>query len=485
VSGRVPRSAVTGYREAYALVRQAKADFRRLLVVEPGVPGAAEQLRWLGEMILVRHFDDWLAGDPRPNVARAIRRFCARLARPKSRPSSSLQFAAAMLCWSYVELGMPNDHAFLLLEHVMHHVAPAEGDPLRIERPWPELEQALAQSQELRRIPELGLLSPEERGVWNEILRWEVDAVGSLKPSDEQLAAMGECPQVAQPDRVMRLVAGGLGAALDGLRDTAGLLVRDDALLAEARSRGYSVSRIEELRQVPLEVLDELSGRSLAAGKLLGTVQGTGTGAGGIFASLLDVPTLLLLNLRFIAQIAHTYGFETTAESEQAFVLNVLGVASAAERLRGAFVANLNRLAAELAVKGSVKQLDHLVFRALLAKVAQSVGVRLSEGGLARIVPLVGAIVGGAVNYAYTRDNLVAARMMYRKRWLLQQCVVRSPAWGARLLDAAEPAPPSASAAPEPGAGAPRCGRDAAEEVRDPRGPGKRGGSGRHASRRG
>ena len=103
---------------------------------------------------------------------------------------------------------------------------------------------------------------------------------------------------------------------------------------------------------MPIGVLDELSARSLAPASSSARWKAPAPGAGGLVASLLDVPTLLLLNFRFMAQIAHTLRLRDEHQPEQAFVLNVLGVAAATSGLRGAFAANLNRLAAELARQG-------------------------------------------------------------------------------------------------------------------------------------
>ena len=137
----------------------------------------------------------------------------------------------------------------------------------------------------------------------------------------------------------------------------------------------------------------------------------------------LVVPALLVINLRFIAQIAHTYGYRTASPAEQAFVLNVLGMSTATKRLRGAFVSSMNYLALEMAVKSSLVRLDSSAVVQLITKLTHLIGWRLAKRRAAQLVPLAGAVAGCSMSYTFTRDTLIAARMMYRKRRLIESCL--------------------------------------------------------------
>ncbi len=411
------------YLEAYERVRAAKGDYHELLVVDQRRT-AVFSLQRIAEMILVREYDDWYLGSPQPNIAKSIVIACQRLADQSASVSGSVQLAAALLAWTYLRLGHQTDGAYLLLEHVIAHVAPPADDPLGEQEPWPELTQAVEDWRAARQLPaNLGGLAAEERLIWNEIARWELSTTGALSGFTER-PEQPRGDDAQQPTRgIAQLVGSALQQALGALCATAEVFVRDERLLQEVRTYGYDVTSVEDLRTLPVEVLDEISHRSLRAGKALSAVEGAGTGAGGLLLAAVDVPALLTINLRFISQIAHTYGFETASRQEQAFVLNVLGAASAKGAARGAFVDDNNRLAQQLALKGPLRQLDSKALAALAKKVVELIGRRLTERKLAQLVPIVGAVVGGGINYAYTRDTLVAARMMYRKRRLVECCV--------------------------------------------------------------
>ena len=238
--------AVTGYEDAYALVRRARAEFPALLVAPAGDARAVERLRWVCEMILVRHFDDWYIGDPRANIRDAIRRFCHRLSDPKRRPSSALQFAASMLAWSYVEGGLAADNAYLLLEHVMHYVAPAGrsadaasglGLSSRSRSEWPA---RCAASRNLRCARLRGA------GDLDEDPALGARHVGTLKPFDQHLEEMREPAPLARPrsDRARR----GEPAAVRPrrrARRSEPARARRRPSCAQLRRRGYLVSTIE------------------------------------------------------------------------------------------------------------------------------------------------------------------------------------------------------------------------------------------------
>ena len=82
----------------------------------------------------------------------------------------------------------------------------------------------------------------------------------------------------------------------------------------------------------------------------------------------------------------------------------------------------LNRIAVAQAKRATWRQLEQQALVRLLQKLAQELGVRLTHKKLAQALPVLGGVVGAGVNYAYTHDNLEAAMMMYRKRYLIRKC---------------------------------------------------------------
>ena len=74
------------HRQAYALVSKVAPDYTRVLKLESRQASDVERLRRVCEMVLVREYNNWYAGDPKCNVSKASHTFCHRLAYLKLRP---------------------------------------------------------------------------------------------------------------------------------------------------------------------------------------------------------------------------------------------------------------------------------------------------------------------------------------------------------------------------------------------------------------
>ncbi len=87
----------------------------------------------------------------------------------------------------------------------------------------------------------------------------------------------------------------------------------------------------------------------------------------------------------------------------------------------------LNEILAKCAKDWTWKGLDkHLLVR-IIKQVCEALGVRLSKRMLAKIVPVVGGVVGAGVNWAFLADLAEAARNVYGKRFLYDKYRLDGP----------------------------------------------------------
>jgi hypothetical protein len=374
-------------------------------------------------MVLARVYDDWYWGDPLPNISVAIHRHCEALRRTQKRPLAAVRKAGALLALAHVRLDHDSDDAFLLLEHVLDDLAGVDDDRILARGHLPEMLAMLEKWRDDRGVPSnLDVLSPSEREIWDDVTRWSIEPASVLQPFWEKVERAKEALSDLAPEALAKVLGDAMRGYIIGMQDAAEAMTRDKALLADVRKRGHEVTRIRDLRQVPIEVLDQVSADTMLAGKLIAALEGAGAGAGGLIFMAADIPAVMHINLRNISQIAHTYGFETESQAEKAFVLNLLGAASADQVTKAGFMNNLNKIAMGAAKGTAWKELNEHAFVKFLQKIAETVGVRLTKKKLLQTIPIAGAAVGLGVNYGYTHDNLEAARMMYRKRWLIEKC---------------------------------------------------------------
>jgi len=248
--------------------------------------------------------------------------------------------------------------------------------------------------------PELGWFDQAMKTV-----NWPLDKAGDLV-----LATPGV-------GDVIRLSVQGVTSVCN---DVAQWSVRPEAIYAEFRSDGHTaISKPADIFALDLEHIDRVVGFLAAKYKAIALVEGAGTGALGLLAIPPDIAALLALTLRAIGEYATYYGFDVSSQQERLFAMNVLGLASSPTDLsKGLAMAQLVRIAQDVAKKRTWKQLEQHTFVQVIQQIAKALGIRLTKAKLAQILPVAGAAVGGGFNAYFTSKVCDAAFYIYRERFL-------------------------------------------------------------------
>lgn len=202
--------------------------------------------------------------------------------------------------------------------------------------------------------------------------------------------------------------------------DLAQWSVRPEAIYAEFRCDGHtSISRPSHVFELDLEHVDKVVGWLDAKYKGIALVEGAATGSLGLPAIPPDIVALITLTLRAIGEYAKYYGFDVASQQERLFAMNVLGLASSpTDASKGLAMAQLVRIASDVAKKRTWKQLEQHSFVQLIQRIAKALSIRLTKAKLAQIVPAAGAAVGDGFNAYFTYKVCDAAYYLYRERFL-------------------------------------------------------------------
>lgn len=104
------------------------------------------------------------------------------------------------------------------------------------------------------------------------------------------------------------------------------------------------------------------------------------------------------------------------------FALNVLGLASSPTGASKAVaMAQLVKIAKEVAQKKTWKDLEKHVFVQIVQRIAKTLSIRLTKAKLAQVIPAAGAAIGGGFNAYYTSKVCDAAYFLYRERFLARK----------------------------------------------------------------
>ena len=167
--------------------------------------------------------------------------------------------------------------------------------------------------------------------------------------------------------------------------------------------------------------------RSQLFHRALATASGAAGGAFGLLALPVELPVSTIIMLRSIAEIARSEGedlssSETALSCVQVFALGGRpGSADASESgyfaVRGILAKSVTQAARFIAERGVIEEGGPLLVR-FIAQVASRFGVVVTQKVAAQAVPVVGALGGAAVNYAFIEHFQDVARGHFTVRRL-------------------------------------------------------------------
>lgn len=177
-----------------------------------------------------------------------------------------------------------------------------------------------------------------------------------------------------------------------------------------------TVSSIDDMKKVPLNVMN-LVGEDLKKNRgNVATVQGATTGFGGIFTLAADIPVLLGLSLKTLQEIAIAYGYDPTDREERIFIVKCLQFASADIVGKQAILNELsgyyNRSMAPAEMMSKLQG-----FREVVYTFRDHFGLKK----LLQMVPVAGMIFGAYTNRSMVKDIAETGIMLYQKRRILER----------------------------------------------------------------
>jgi hypothetical protein len=221
-------------------------------------------------------------------------------------------------------------------------------------------------------------------------------------------------------------------------------------MLKVYRRRGYPISDLSEIGDLPLEVVERqirprlfdvayataaaiegaAAGVIITGGEALatvGSVAGAGAGAapglGTVTAVIAgDAAFTIAAGTRAAAHTAMYYGFDPFAPEEKVFLMSIinLGTATTAGAKYAAY-RELSQLTQLLARRATWSVLNEHILPRVAAAFAKSLGARLTQRKLGQFVPIAGIAVGAGLNFKLLDDIAGEAYWVYRERFLARK----------------------------------------------------------------
>lgn len=211
-----------------------------------------------------------------------------------------------------------------------------------------------------------------------------------------------------------------LTRTLHVINDAATWSIDEQKVFAKFDAGGLTRVRTrQDIHLLDLQTIDGVVGRLDVGYVLAGVAEGAVTGVEGGLGLVLDVPLILGINLRMIADYATHYGFDAGDPVERAYALGVLDFALAGNvASKQAALDHLDEQSQAVARGGSASELRAPGRAATSQTLANSIAQRMAKGKLGQLLPVAGAVVGAGFNGWFTHGSCDAAFYLYRERFL-------------------------------------------------------------------
>ncbi len=187
------------------------------------------------------------------------------------------------------------------------------------------------------------------------------------------------------------------------------------------RAYGLRITSFREMSTAPLPVVNYLADRVIRASMKMAMLEGAGLG--GMISILPDIGILGGITWRMIQKLSLLHGFEYASEDDRADLW--LAAASAAGVDMG------KDLVREQVIERFVPR--------IIERIAVQAGREIAETGPSRLVPVLGSVMGGTLNYYFVRGWGRRAQRHFRERHLLLRSHRMPPQWEITAIDPPSP----------------------------------------------
>ncbi|WP_341322850.1 EcsC family protein [Solibacillus sp. FSL H8-0523] len=199
-------------------------------------------------------------------------------------------------------------------------------------------------------------------------------------------------------------------------------LVSQESMLRHIQKQTlHNVASLEDIQQMPLRDMVELSEKLQKSRANLATVQGASTGFGGIFTLAIDIPVILGIALKTLQEIALIHGYDPNEKQERIFIVKCIQFASSdivgKEQILNELTKSFENPTASENMMSQLKGWQEVFYT-----YRDNFGMKK----LFQMIPIAGMIFGAIINKSMIEDIAEAGMMLYRKRRVLERLQEKS-----------------------------------------------------------
>ncbi|NSL51295.1 EcsC family protein [Calidifontibacillus erzurumensis] len=197
-------------------------------------------------------------------------------------------------------------------------------------------------------------------------------------------------------------------------------------LLKSARVLDESIKKISDMKRLTIDQLSYLADQQIAKYRIYSLMQGGLAGTGGILLGV-DIPAIIVLNLRAVQNIALVYGYDVNIPFEMMTSLKVFHAATLPKRMRAEGWSKLLEEAQQFDeqlyyfYEKDEQLTNESWLEQPLIQIMKSIVIMMFRKKLIQGLPLIGMAVGAGMNYRLSRQVTEFANRYYQMRYLIDK----------------------------------------------------------------
>ena len=260
-------------------------------------------------------------------------------------------------------------------------------------------------------------LTEYEKQARREVEKWRYDEASTIQQMfDWAMRPFDWLVSQVVPDEALEQASNAVAKSLSLLSDASEWTFDDSSVLEAAQNRELEVEKVEDLRNAPLEKLDEIARTHFSQNTIMAAIEGGGTGLGGVALIVADIPLLFTINFRLIQQIGASYGFSLRSPEFRPLILSIFNVAaSGSQKAKSEATREMSVAAAAFAHDLEYKgRTSSGTFTEQNRHLPREIAKNLIGRKLGQMIPVAGAAVGAGINYWFTLQTAEASYMLFR-----------------------------------------------------------------------
>lgn len=203
-------------------------------------------------------------------------------------------------------------------------------------------------------------------------------------------------------------------------------MIAKERLIKTARVLDEEINQVSDMKNLTMDQLVYLADQQIAKYRMYSFAQGGLAGTGGALLGV-DVPAVIMLNLRAVQNIANVYGYDVNIPYEMMTSLRVFHAATLPKRMRAAGWSKLINEVQQFddqfyyLYEKDEELTNETWFEQPLIQILKSMVIILFRKKVIQGLPLVSMAFGAGMNYKLSRQVTEFANHFYQMRHLIEK----------------------------------------------------------------